>query len=105
MYRADRSSEPEMAISQVVPEVRLSARTQAGFAALDLITERCIPVSHEDSFVGDYQRDGAEEQHQSCQRLEVVRLTSEDAPGVARCPRTRSWTGSPSSRRVSGWIS
>ena len=36
----DRSSEPEMAVSQVVPEVRPSARTQAGFAALDLINVR-----------------------------------------------------------------
>ena len=40
--QADRSSEPEMAVSQVVPEVRPSARTQAGFAALDVINVRDI---------------------------------------------------------------
>ena len=40
--QADRSPEPDMADSQVVPEVRPSARTQAGFAALDLINVRDI---------------------------------------------------------------
>ena len=40
--QADRSSEPAMAVSQVVPEVRPSARTQAGFAVLDVINVRDI---------------------------------------------------------------
>ena len=40
--QADLSSEPKMAVSQVVPEVRPSARTQAGLATLDLINVRDI---------------------------------------------------------------
>ena len=93
--QADRSPEPDMA--DVVPEVRPSARTQAGFAALDLInvrhlhttslcdespssiSQRSVPFNHEDSFVRDHQGDGVAQQHQSCQRLEIVRLTPEDA--------------------------
>ena len=96
--QADPSSEPDTTVSQVVPEVRPSARTQAGFAALDMINvrdiftqracvmkvppeflKRSIPFSREDSVVGDYQRDGVGEQHQSRQRLEIVPLTPEDA--------------------------
>ena len=123
--QADRS--PDMADSQVVFEVRPSARTgrfrHSGFdqcsrhlhttslcdESPSSISQRSVPFSHEDSFVGDHQRDGVAQQHQSCQRLEIIRLTPEDALVQAfqgrQGPRTLSWTGSPSSRRVSGWIS
>ena len=91
--QADHSPEPDMADSQlcpkpIVPEVRPSARTQAGFAALDLInvgdifTQRACVMKVPPAFLrGAYHSamrtalsEIVAQQHQSCQRL-----TPEDA--------------------------
>ena len=112
--QADRSSEPEMAVSQVVPEVRPSARTQAGFAALDLInvrdifTQRACVMEVPPAFLR-----GA---YHSAMRTALLDITTGMElsnntrvvrgwklfvllPGVARCPRTFSWTVDTIDRR------